>query len=48
MKQFIKYAGLDTHKETIAGAIADATSGNPRYYGEISNTPTALTGLMKD
>ncbi len=28
MKQFIKYAGLDTHKETIAGAIADATSGN--------------------
>ncbi len=48
MNQFIKYVGLDTHKETIAVAIADAASGKPRYYGEISNTPTALTKLMRD
>jgi transposase len=48
MNQFIKYVGLDTHKDTIAVAIADITGGKPRYYGEISNTPTALTKLMKD
>ena len=48
MNQFIKYVGLDTHKDTIAVAIADITGGKPRYYGEIANTPTALTKLMKD
>jgi transposase len=48
MNQFIKYVGLDTHKDTIAVAIADAAGGKPRYYGEIANTPTALTKLMKD
>ena len=48
MNQSIKYVGLDTHKDTIAVAIADAAGGKPRYYGEIANTPTALTKLMKD
>ncbi len=48
MNQFIKYVGLDTHKETIAVAIADSTGGKPRYYGEITNTPKALTKLIKD
>ena len=48
MDQFIKYVGLDTHKDTIAVAIADITGGKPRYYGEIANTPTALSKLMKD
>jgi transposase len=48
MNQFIKYVGLDTHKDTIAIAIADAAGGKPRYYGEIANTPTALSKLMKD
>ncbi len=48
MNQFIKYVGLDTHKDTIAVAIADIAGGKPRYYGEIANTPTALTKLMKD
>ncbi|MBL4710777.1 MAG: IS110 family transposase [Flavobacteriales bacterium] len=48
MKQFIKYVGLDTHKDTIAVAIADIAGGKPRYYGEIANTPRALTKLMKD
>ena len=46
MNQFIKYVGLDTHKVTIA--VADFAGGKPRYYGEISNTPTTLTKLMKD
>ena len=48
MNQFIKYVGLDTHKDTIAVAIADAAGGKPRYYGEIANTPTALSKLLKD
>ena len=48
MNQFIKYIGLDTHKETIAIAIADAAGGKPRFYGEIVNTPTALSKLLKD
>ena len=48
MNQFIKYVGLDTHKDTIAVAIADIAGGKARYYDEIANTPTALTKLMKD
>ena len=38
---FIKYVGLDTHKDTIAVAIADTpVGGKPRFYGEIANTAT--------
>ena len=48
MNQFIKYVGLDTHKDTIAVAIADTAGGKPRFYGEIVNTTTALSKLMKD
>lgn len=48
MNQFIKYVGLDTHKDTIAVAIADAEGGRPRFYGEIANTSTALSKLLKD
>ena len=48
MDQFIKYVGLDTHKDTVAVAIADAAGGKPRFYGEIANTPTALSKLLKD
>ena len=48
MNQFIKYVGLDTHKDTIAVAIADIAGGKPRFYGEIANTCAALWRLMKN
>ena len=47
MKEFSKYVGLDTHKETIAVAVADVMGGKARYYGEIANTPEALKKLVK-
>ena len=47
MNKFSKYVGLDTHKETIAVAIADAQGGKARYYGEISNSPEAIRKLVK-
>ncbi|MCF6219427.1 MAG: IS110 family transposase [Gammaproteobacteria bacterium] len=48
MKEFSKYVGLDTHKETIAVAVADALGGKPQYYGEIANTPAAVRKLVKN
>ena len=47
MKDFSKYVGLDTHKETIAVAVADALGGKARYYGEITNTPEAIGKLVR-
>lgn len=47
MKEFSKYVGLDTHKETIAVAVAEAGGGKARYYGEIPNTPQAVGKLAK-
>ena len=47
MTKFSKYVGLDTHKDTIAVAIAEAGQSKPRYYGEIANTPEAVAKLMK-
>lgn len=47
MKEFSKYVGLDTHKATIAVAVADNSRSKPRYYGEISNTPEAIRKLVK-
>ncbi|MGB5179830.1 MAG: IS110 family transposase [Gammaproteobacteria bacterium] len=47
MREFSKYVGLDTHKETIAVAVADAIGGKARYYGEIANTPEAIRKLVK-
>ena len=47
MTKFSKYIGLDTHKDTIAVAIAEAGQSKPRYYGEIANTPEAVVKLVK-
>ena len=44
--KFSKYVGMDTHKDTIAVAIAQASGGKPRYYGEIANTPQAGAKLV--
>lgn len=46
MKEFSKYVGLDVHKATIAVSIADRGGEEPRYYGEITNTPVAIAKLM--
>ena len=47
MNKFSKYVGLDTHKETIAVAVADALGGKPRYYGQIANTAEEIRKLVK-
>ncbi len=47
MYEFSKYVGLDTHKDTIAVAVSDDCGSKPRYYGEIANTPEAITKLAK-
>lgn len=47
MYEFNKYVGLDTHKDTIAVAVSDARGGISRYYGEIANTPEAISKLAK-
>jgi len=45
MNEFSKYVGLDTHKDTIAVAVADSCGGKSRYYGEIPNTAEAVAKL---
>ena len=47
MEQFSKYVGLDTHKDTIAVAVAEAAGGKARYFGAIPNRPAAITKLLK-
>jgi len=47
MKEFSKYVGLDVHKATIAVSIAEACGGEVRYFGEIGNTPEAVTKLVR-
>jgi transposase len=42
------FIGLDTHKETIAVAIAeDSRDGEVRYYGQIANEPAAVLKVVK-
>lgn len=38
--------GLDVHKETIAGAVAEPGRGEPIYRGEIANTPKKVERLV--
>ena len=47
MTKCSKYVGLDTHKDTIAVAIAEAGQSQPRYCGEIANTPEAVAKLVR-
>lgn len=47
MKEFSKYVGMDTHKETIAVSVADGSGGKARYFGEIANRPAAIKQLLK-
>jgi transposase len=42
------FIGLDTHKETIAVAIAEeGRDSEVRYYGQIANEPAAVMKLVK-
>ena len=43
----IKYVGLDVHKETIAVAVADSGTAEPRALGIIPNDTDALRALVK-
>lgn len=47
MNEFIKYVGLDVHKETIAVSIAPNNGGDVRYWGEIANTIEAMDKLIR-
>jgi transposase len=47
MKEFIKYVGLDVHKETIAVAVAGSDGAEVRFFGQIANTPQAIEKLVR-
>ena len=48
MNDSIAFIGLDTHKKTIAVAIAtDGRDGEVRYFGEIANDPVAVDKLAR-
>jgi transposase len=48
MTDHTAFIGLDTHKDSIAVAIAeDGRGGEVRYYGQIANEPAAVLKLVK-
>lgn len=49
MNEFIKFIGLDVHKETISVAVGDSEGlgGELRFVGAIANTEEALGKLVK-
>jgi transposase len=48
MEETTMFIGLDVHKATIAVAIAEGGRREAaRYFGEIENTPAALSKLAK-
>ncbi len=48
MEEATMFIGLDVHKATIAVAIAEGGRREAaRYFGEIENTPAALSKLAK-
>ncbi len=47
MKEYIKYVGLDVHKERIAVSVADGEGGEVRYVGEIAHTSAGVVKLVK-
>lgn len=48
MKQFNEiYVGLDVHKATIAVAIVRGLGQQAQFYGQIPNTPQAISALVR-
>lgn len=48
MSEFKSYIGLDTHKATIAVAVARAGREAPQFTGTIANTKAAVTKFLKE
>jgi transposase len=46
MNETITYVGLDVHKETIVVAADGGSRGDVRSFGQIVNTPAALSRLL--
>ncbi|MGB5517715.1 MAG: IS110 family transposase, partial [Gammaproteobacteria bacterium] len=46
-RQYPAYIGLDTHKDTITVAVAQAGRGAPELRGEIANKPKAVARLVE-
>jgi transposase len=47
VKEFIKYAAMNMHKEAIARSVASANAGEMRFLGEIANAAQATEKLVK-